>query len=185
MNLFIAASRFSQNSLFNVSIIPPVFLILCKYKGFLRKSQRIISFFAKTHQSSLTLKGGTTSHLGLLPSGKKRKPLLLVALNHFILWLADHQRSTPAAELRFAGCDRLAELIACSLLKGCLLVAYSLLSLLLARYRKAACSLLAERLLIPCRKGGFSRPIPVNLVCSEQQECFSNCLSLRPATVGS
>ena len=121
---------------------------------------------SKTHQSSLTLKGGSTSHLGLLPSGKKRKPLLLVALNHFILWLADPQRSTPAAELRFAGCDRLAELIACS-------------------YRKAACSLLAERLLIPCRKGGFSRPIPVNLVYSEQQECFSNCLSLRPATVGS
>ena len=71
---------------------------------------------SKTHQSSLTLKGGSTSHLGLLPSGKKRKPLLSivfttpsvplvgdrnVALNHFILWLADHQRSTPAAELRF------------------------------------------------------------------------------------
>ena len=56
---------------------------------------------SKTHQSSLTLKGGSTAHLGLLPSGKKRKPLLLVALNHFILWLADHQRSTPAAELRF------------------------------------------------------------------------------------
>ena len=56
---------------------------------------------SKTHQSSLTLKGGSTSHLGLLPSGKKRKPLLLVALNHFILWLADHQRSTPAAELQF------------------------------------------------------------------------------------
>ena len=111
---------------------------------------------SKTHQSSLTLKGGSTSHLGLLPSGKKRKPLLLVALNHFILWLADHQRSTPAAELRFAGCDRLAELIACSLLKGCLLVAYSLLSLLLARYRKAACSLLAERLLIPCRRGALA-----------------------------
>ena len=89
---------------------------------------------SKTHQSSLTLKGGSTSHLGLLPSGEKREPLLLVALNHFILWMADHQRSTPAAELRFAGCDRLAELIACSLQKGCLLVAYSLLSLLLARY---------------------------------------------------
>ena len=43
-------------------------------------------FFSKTHQSSLTLKGGSTSHLGLLPSGKKRKPLLLVARNHFILW---------------------------------------------------------------------------------------------------
>ena len=29
---------------------------------------------SKTHQSSLSLKGGSTSHLGLLPSGKKRKP---------------------------------------------------------------------------------------------------------------
>ena len=57
--------------------------------------------FSKTHQSSLTLKGGSTSHLGLLPSGKKRKPLLLVALNRFAIWMADHQRSTPAAELRF------------------------------------------------------------------------------------
>ena len=71
---------------------------------------------SKTHQSSLTLKGGSTSHLGLLPSGKKRKPLLSivfttpsvpligdrnVARNHFILRLADHQRSSPAAELRF------------------------------------------------------------------------------------
>ena len=63
--------------------------------------------FSKTHQSSLTLKGGSTSHLGLLPSGEKRKPLLLVARNHFILWLADHQRSSPAAELRFAVCDRM------------------------------------------------------------------------------
>ena len=81
---------------------------------------------SKTHQSSLSLKGGSTSHLGLLPSGKKREPLLSivfttpsvplvgdrnVARNHFILWLADHQRSTPAAELRFfvRGWTRLAE----------------------------------------------------------------------------
>ena len=71
---------------------------------------------SKTHQPSLNLKGGSTSHLGLLPSGKKRKPLLSivfttpsvplvgdrnVALNHFILRLADHQRSSPAAELQF------------------------------------------------------------------------------------
>ena len=56
---------------------------------------------SKTHQSSLNLKGGPTAHLGLLPSGKKRKPLLLVALNRFAIWMADHQRSTPAAELRF------------------------------------------------------------------------------------
>ena len=66
-----------------------------------------MGILSKTHQSSLTLKGGSTSHLGLLPSGKKRKPLLLVARNHFILWLADHQRSSPAAELRFAVCDRM------------------------------------------------------------------------------
>ena len=57
--------------------------------------------FSKTHQSSLSLKGGSTSHLGLLPSGEKRKPLLLVAQNRYAIRLADHQRSTPAAELRF------------------------------------------------------------------------------------
>ena len=34
----------------------------------------LMNLFSKTHQSSLTLKGGSTSHLGLLPSGKKRKP---------------------------------------------------------------------------------------------------------------
>ena len=94
-------------------------------KGF-RKTSLALRVFSKTHQSSLTLKVGSTSHLGLLPSGKKRKPLLSivfttpsvplvgdrnVARNHFILWLADHQRSTPAAELRFfvRGWTRLAE----------------------------------------------------------------------------
>ena len=63
-----------------------------------------LRIFSKTHQSSLTLKGGSTSHLGLLPSGKKRKPLLLVARNHFILWLADHQRSRQqqSCGLRYA-----------------------------------------------------------------------------------
>ena len=78
---------------------------------------------SKTHQSSLTLKGGSTSHLGLLPSGKKRKPLLLVALNHFILWMADHQRSTPAAELRFF-CAGMNPLSLKDLLRDCLLVAF-------------------------------------------------------------
>ena len=33
-----------------------------------------MKLFSKTLQSSLTLKGGSTSHLGLLPSGEKRKP---------------------------------------------------------------------------------------------------------------
>ena len=37
-------------------------------------SDSSLGVFSKTHQSSLTLKGGSTSHLGLLPSGKKRKP---------------------------------------------------------------------------------------------------------------
>ena len=63
-----------------------------------------MGILSKTHQSSLNLKGGSTSHLGLLPSGKKRKPLLLVARNHFILWLADHQRSRQqqSCGLRYA-----------------------------------------------------------------------------------
>ena len=57
---------------------------------------------SKTHQSSLTLKGGSTSYLGLLPSGDKgctNRPTR--CSNRFAIWLADHQRSTPATELRF------------------------------------------------------------------------------------
>ena len=57
--------------------------------------------------------------------------LLLVALNHFILWLADNQRSMPVF---CAGWDRMDTLFrmfaACSMLKGCLLDACCLLELL-------------------------------------------------------
>ena len=49
--------------------------------------------FSKINPSFFTIKEGSTSHLGLLPSGKKRKPLLPVALNRFALRLTDHQRS--------------------------------------------------------------------------------------------
>ena len=73
---------------------------------------------SKTHQSSLTLKEGSTSLSKPLPSqkGKDVSTALSIvfttpsvplvgdrngARNHFILWMADHQRSTPAAELRF------------------------------------------------------------------------------------
>ena len=49
--------------------------------------------FSKTYPSFLTVKEGSTSLLGLLPSGKKRKPLLPVALNRFAIRLTDHQRS--------------------------------------------------------------------------------------------
>ena len=57
---------------------------------------------SKTYPSFLTVKEGSTSHLGLLPSGKKRKTALLGARNRYALGLADHQRSAPS----FAGWDR-------------------------------------------------------------------------------
>ena len=59
--------------------------------------------FSKTYLSFLTVKEGSTSHLGLLPSGKKRETALLGAQNRYALRLADHQRSTPNC----AGWDRL------------------------------------------------------------------------------
>ena len=52
--------------------------------------------------SLFPLKEGSTSHLGLLPSGKKRETALLGARNRFALRLADHQRSSPC----YAGWDR-------------------------------------------------------------------------------
>ena len=95
----------------------------------MRKSERIF-----------TLKGGSTSHLGFLPSGKKRKPLLLVARNHFILRLADHQRSTPAAVF-CAGMNPLSlkDLVAECLPDACLLM-------LAAHSMLARCSMLGDYL---------------------------------------
>ena len=49
--------------------------------------------FSKITPSLFTLKEGSTSHLGLLPSGKKRETALLGARNRYALRLADHQRS--------------------------------------------------------------------------------------------
>ena len=59
--------------------------------------------FSKTYPSFLTVKEGSTSHLGLLSSGEKKETTLLGARNRFALRLADHQRSTPYC----AGWDRL------------------------------------------------------------------------------
>ena len=53
--------------------------------------------------SFFTIKEGSTSHLGLLPSGKKRETALLGARNRYALRLADHQRPAPDC----AGWDRL------------------------------------------------------------------------------
>ena len=44
---------------------------------------------------SLLRKEGSTSHLGLLPSGKKKETALLGARNRYAIRLADHQRSSP------------------------------------------------------------------------------------------
>ena len=58
--------------------------------------------FSKNTPSLFTLKEGSTSHLGLLPSGAREKTALLGARNRYALRLADHQRSSPY----FAGWDR-------------------------------------------------------------------------------
>ena len=58
---------------------------------------------SKTYPSFLTVKEGSTSHLGLLPSGKKRKTALLGARNRYALRLSGHQSPAPY----FAGWDRL------------------------------------------------------------------------------
>ena len=58
--------------------------------------------FSKIIPSFFTIKEGSTSHLGLLPSGKKRETALLGARDRYALRLADHQRSAPG----FAGWDR-------------------------------------------------------------------------------
>ena len=65
-----------------------------------------VGIFSKINPSFFNIKEGSTSHLGLLPSGKKRKPLLSivfttpsvplvgdrnVALNRFAIRLAGHQ----------------------------------------------------------------------------------------------
>ena len=52
---------------------------------------------SKITPSLFTIKEGSTSHLGLLPSGKKRETALLGARNRYALRLADHQRSTPGS----------------------------------------------------------------------------------------
>ena len=67
-------------------------------------------FFPTT--PSLLHKEGSTSLLGLLPSGEKRKPLLLVALNRYALRLAGHQNPR---HISYAGWDRLAGSLAGSL----------------------------------------------------------------------
>ena len=51
--------------------------------------------FSKTYPSFLTVKEGSTSHLGLLPSGKKRETALLGARNRYAIRLAGHQSPAP------------------------------------------------------------------------------------------
>ena len=59
--------------------------------------------FSKTYPSFLTLKEGSTSHLGLLSSGEKKETALLGARNRYALRLAGHQSPRHGC----AGWDRL------------------------------------------------------------------------------
>ena len=111
-----------------------------------------VLFFSKTHQSSLTLKGGSTSHLGLLPSGKKRKPpySVLKPLRYKVGGPSEVFASSGAAVF-CAGMNPLSlkDLVMGSLLlavhAGCLLVAGRVLaySLLGAGWVLAICLMLA------------------------------------------
>ena len=78
--------------------------------------------FSKTHQFSLTLKGGSTSHLGLLPSGKKRKPpySVLKPLRYKVGGPSEVFASSGAAVF----CAGMNPLSLKDLLKGCLLVVF-------------------------------------------------------------
>ena len=83
-----------------------IFVFLKIKKSFLKSSRPSLPLkkaISKTYPSFLTVKEGSTSHLGLLPSGKKRETALLGARDRYALRLADHQRSSPY----YAGWDRL------------------------------------------------------------------------------
>ena len=75
---------------------------------------------SKTHQPSLTLKGGSTSHLGLLPSGEKRKPpySVLKPLRYKVGGPSEVYASSGAAVF----CAGMNPLSLKDLLKGCLLL---------------------------------------------------------------
>ena len=77
---------------------------------------------SKTHQSSLNLKGGSTSHLGLLPSGKKRKPpySVLKPLRYMVGGPSEVYASSRAAVF----CAGMNPLSLKDLLRDCLLVAF-------------------------------------------------------------
>ena len=59
--------------------------------------------FSKTYPSFLTVKEGSTSHLGLLSSGEREETALLGARNRYALRLAGHQSPRHGC----AGWDRL------------------------------------------------------------------------------
>ena len=97
--------------------------------------------FSKTYPSFLTVKEGSTSHLGLLPSGKKRETALLGARNRYAIRLADHQRSAPGC----AGWGRLEWKRQECLATGAvwrLIASFSLISSLLKNLRNISVTLL-------------------------------------------
>ena len=65
-----------------------------------------LKFFRKPTSPPLPLREGPPLISVFSPQGRRgNRPTR--CSNRFVIWLADHQRSTPAAELRFAVCDRM------------------------------------------------------------------------------
>ena len=100
------------------SILVLIIFIVLIFILIIRFSKIIPSFFVdkasctRQFESKLSLhslaslfpiKEGSTSHLGLLPSGKKRKTALLDAQNRYAIRLADQSKVSPNC----AGWDRL------------------------------------------------------------------------------
>ena len=105
--------------------------------------------FSKTYPSFLTLKEGSTSHLGLLPSGKKRETALLGAQNRYALRLAGHQ--SPRQILCGMGPPYYNLLLVCAMLCGMDRLGIAVYSLQLIVYSLRLISwLFADNLQISC-----------------------------------
>ena len=79
-------------------LCPPIYWrVYCPFELFFSKTYPQWSLHplrfprSRGTETFLTVKEGSTSHLGLLPSGKKRETALLGAQNRYVLRLAGHQ----------------------------------------------------------------------------------------------
>ena len=74
--------------------------IATKVRLFYVITKKLLAFFRKPTSPPLTLREGPPLISVFSPQGRRgNRPTR--CSNRFAIWLADHQRSTPAAELRF------------------------------------------------------------------------------------